>query len=186
MSSFKEKIKEEGRQEKSWLYELSDSLNFTGTQVNYYFVCKRKLWLFSHHMELEEDSDLVLLGKLLHERSYKRELKEVQIGRIKIDFIEGKGEIHEIKRSRKIEKAHVYQLLYYQYYLKNYAGLNVKGMLNYPLLKKRVEVNLDEEKEAELRNVLNDIDKITHQEKPPEAARIGYCKTCAYRGLCWG
>ncbi|MCP8321522.1 MAG: CRISPR-associated protein Cas4 [archaeon] len=165
---------------------IDDKLNFTGTQVNYYYVCKKKLWLFSHGLELEPDSDLVLLGKLLHERRYKRKLKEVQIGRIKIDFIEGKGEIHEIKRSRKIENAHVYQLLYYQYYLKNYAGLNVKGMLNYPLLRKRVEVNLDEEKEAELRNVLNDIDKIIHQQKPPEAVCISYCKTCAYRGLCWG
>jgi len=137
-------------------------------------------------MELEEDSDLVLLGKLLHERSYKRELKEVQIGRIKIDFIEDKGEIHEIKRSRKIESAHIYQLLYYLYYLKNYAGLEVKGVINYPLLRKKFDVNLDKDREEELKKVLDNIDKIIHQEKPPEAVWISYCKTCAYRGLCWG
>ncbi|MEM3192938.1 MAG: Dna2/Cas4 domain-containing protein, partial [Candidatus Parvarchaeota archaeon] len=41
-----------------------DSISgFTGTQVNYYFVCKRKLWFFSHNIELESDSDLVLMGR---------------------------------------------------------------------------------------------------------------------------
>ncbi len=32
---------------------LDPALHFTGTQINYYFVCKRKLWLFSHNMELK-------------------------------------------------------------------------------------------------------------------------------------
>src|SRR5690606_27710881 len=97
---------------------------FTGTQINYYFVCKRKLWFFSHNMELESDSDLVLMGRLLHENSYKRQpLKEVEIDRIKIDFVEKSKEIHEVKRSRKIEDAHVYQLLYYLYFLKKSANM---------------------------------------------------------------
>ena len=47
--------------------DLSDEpVKFTGTQINYYFVCKRKLWLFSHNMELESESDLVHLWRLLH------------------------------------------------------------------------------------------------------------------------
>ncbi|MEM3489504.1 MAG: Dna2/Cas4 domain-containing protein, partial [Nitrososphaerota archaeon] len=37
----------------------NEDMKFTGTQVNYYFVCKRKLWFFSHNIELESDSDLV-------------------------------------------------------------------------------------------------------------------------------
>ena len=41
---------------------LSESLHFTGTQLNYYFVCKRKLWLFSHNLEMEQSYDAVLLG----------------------------------------------------------------------------------------------------------------------------
>jgi len=64
----------------SKLGTLDPTLHFTGTQINYYFVCKRKLWFFSHNMELESDSDLVHLGKLLHEHSCKRKLKEVGVG----------------------------------------------------------------------------------------------------------
>lgn len=165
---------------------LDHVLHFTGTQINYYFVCKRKLWFFSHNMELESDSDLVLLGKLLHEHSYKRKLKEVEVGRIKIDFIEKAQEIHEIKRSRKIENAHVYQLLYYLYFVKKFTGKVMKGILNYPLLKKKVNVQLTQEKEREMDNLLEDVNSIINMERPPEAKWVKYCRTCAYRELCWG
>jgi len=165
---------------------LDPTLHFTGTQINYYFVCKRKLWFFSHNMELESDSDLVLLGKLLHEHSYKRKLKEVEVGRIKIDFIEKAQEIHEIKRSRKIEDAHVYQLLYYLYFIKKLTGKVMKGILNYPLLKKKVSVELTAEKEMEIQDLLKDVARIIDMKKPPEAEWKKYCKTCAYRELCWG
>ncbi len=171
----------------NWLeYVYSDPyLHFTGTQINYYFVCKRKLWFFSHNIELESDSDLVLLGKLLHEHSYTREMKEVGIERIKIDFVKRKEEIHEIKRSRKIEKAHEYQLLYYLYFIKRYANKVMKGVLNYPLLKKRVEINLTSEKEEEISSILRDIDRIVKEDKPPKEEWKRYCRSCAYIDLCW-
>lgn len=164
---------------------LEPKLKYTGTQINYYFICKRKLWFFSHNMELENESDLVLLGKLLHEHSYSREIKEVEIERIKIDFIKKRGEVHEVKRSKKMAKAHEYQLLYYLYFLKHYAKKEMKGVLNYPLLKKRVSIELTKNKEEEMNLILNDINSIIKQEKPPEAEWKRYCRSCAYRDLCW-
>ncbi len=44
-----------------------------GTQINYYFICKTKLWLFSHNIQLEDEHENVKLGKFLHETSFKRE-----------------------------------------------------------------------------------------------------------------
>lgn len=170
------------------VYGRDEALQFTGTQINYYFVCKRKLWFFSRNMTLESDSDLVLMGKLLHENSYKRKsMKEIEIDRIKIDFIEKTKEVHEVKRSRRIEDAHIYQLLYYLYFLKKSAGMaELKGVLDYPLLKKKVAVELTPDREAELANILADARRITCQERPPEAEWKPYCKNCAYRELCWG
>lgn len=168
-------------------YSENEEKRLTGTQINYYFVCKRKLWLFSHNIELESDSDLVLRGRLLHENSYKRQpLKEIEIDRIKIDFVGRTKEIHEVKRSRKIENAHIYQLLYYLYFLKKSANIEAKGVLNYPLLKKKVNVELTAEKEAELAGILASARSIINQAKPPEAEWKSYCKNCAYRELCWG
>ncbi len=172
-------------QEEIDLEELESNLTYTGTQINYYFVCKRKLWFFSHHMELENESDLVLLGKLLHEHSYLREMKEIEIERIKIDFIKKKGEVHEIKRSKKIERAHEYQLLYYLYFLKYYANKELRGVLNYPLLKKNVIIVLTKDKEEEMSKILSDIKAIIDLDKPPAAEWKMYCRSCAYRDLCW-
>ncbi|MEM3713656.1 MAG: CRISPR-associated protein Cas4 [Nitrososphaeria archaeon] len=169
----------------SLLGQLDPFLLFTGTQINYYFICKRKLWLFSHSIELESESDLVLLGRLLHEESYKnKKLKEVSLERIKIDFIDKEAEIHEVKRSRKMESAHLYQLLYYLYFIKQYAGKVMKGVLDYPLLKRRVKVELDAEKEKELQDILQDIKRIVGG-APPKEEWKKYCRSCAYRELCW-
>jgi len=163
---------------------LSRDLSFTGIQVNYYFVCRRKLWLFSHYLHLEADSDLVLLGKLLHETGYARKLKEVSIGRIKVDFLERGGVVHEVKRSRRVEKAHLFQLLYYIYYLRK-LGANVKGVLHYPLLKRTVRVELTQERENELEEMLRDMQRIVLADKPPVIERKSYCKKCSYYDLCW-
>ena len=163
---------------------LFRGLVFTGTQVNYYFVCRRKLWFFSHYLYLETDSDLVLLGKLLHETSYSRKFKEVSIGRVKIDFLERGCQIHEVKRSRRMEKAHLFQLLYYIYYLKRF-GVNVKGVLHYPLLKRTLKVELTEEREKEMESILEEMRKIISEDEPLPAERKPYCKKCSYYELCW-
>lgn len=157
---------------------------FTGTEVNYFFVCRRKLWLFSHDLDFEADSDLVMLGKLLHETRFTRKSKEVNIGRIKVDFLEDGGVVHEIKRSRHIEKAHVFQLLYYIYYLKK-LGATVEGVLHYPLLKRTVEVKFTNEREKEVEGILKEMHKVVSKDNPPIVERKSYCKKCSYYDLCW-
>lgn len=143
------------------------------------------MWFFSHNLTSEADSDLVLLGRLLHEEGYSRKFKEVSIGRVKIDFMElGKGEIHEVKRSRRLEKAHLFQLLYYMYYLKK-IGVTVKGVLHYPLLKKTVPVELKEENLKELEGILVEMGKIAALPEPPVVEKKSFCKKCSYYELCW-
>jgi len=58
----------------------------TGTQVNYYLICQRKLWLFSHNINMEHTSEAVEIGSLVHEHSYERKNKELVFDGIKIDF----------------------------------------------------------------------------------------------------
>lgn len=47
--------------------------NITGLMIYYYFVCKRKLWYFVNEISMEQNSELVSIGKILDETSYKRE-----------------------------------------------------------------------------------------------------------------
>lgn len=169
---------------------LSDSekhLRIIGTQINYYFICKTKLWLFSHHIQMEQESDLVSLGKLLHSKSYKDEKEYTIDNLISIDFIKKQDylELHEVKKSNKMKKSHEYQLLYYMYYLKQKKGIeNIKGIINYPKIRKKVTINLDESKENELMDIIEDIGNIINSETP-KTERMKICRKCAYFEFCW-
>ena len=158
-----------------------------GTQINYYFICKTKLWLFSHNIQLEDESENVKLGKILHEDSYKREKEFLIDNLINVDFIKLTDcvEIHEVKKKKKMEKSHVYQLLYYMYYLKNEKDIeNIKGFLDYPKNRKKKEVFLTNEEEIKLLKIIEDIHKINVNEMPkPKKSKI--CRKCAYFEFCF-
>lgn len=164
-----------------------ESPTYTGTQINYYFVCRRKLWYFSNDLSMEHSSESVSIGKQIHEKSYKREKKEVMIdNRIAVDFIGDKGVINEVKKSNSIEEAHRFQVLYYIYYLKQKGVENVKGIIRYPKLREKVEVKLTEKSEIELTEVLEEIEGILNRNQPPTIDKNkSFCKKCSYYELCW-
>lgn len=158
-----------------------------GSQINYYFICKTKLWLFSHNIQLEHESENVKLGKILHEDSFKREKDYLIDNLINVDFIKLTDyvEIHEVKKTQKLDKSHEYQLLYYMYYLKNEKGIdNIKGFLDYPLNRKKKEIFLTQEKEDQLLEIIEDINKINECKMPkPKKSKI--CRKCAYFDFCF-
>lgn len=158
-----------------------------GTQINYYFICKTKLWLFSHNIQLEHESENVKLGKLLHEDSFKREKDYLIDNLINVDFIKISDsiEIHEVKRTEKMDNSHEFQLLYYMFYLKNEKDIdNIRGFLDYPKNRKKKEVFLTKEKEDELVKIIEDIDNIIKNNLPkPKKSKI--CRKCAYFEFCF-
>lgn len=107
----------------------------TGTHFNYYQLCHRKLWLFANGINMEQESDLVYEGKLVHESSYPQrnsKYEEVEIDGIKVDYYDAKNKvIHEIKKSNKVDKAHEWQLKYYMYVFEQHGIIGVKGILEF-------------------------------------------------------
>lgn len=162
------------------------ALKTTGIKVNYLYVCERKLWLFDRGIAMESQSDKVLMGKLLGETSYPREEKrELLIDNlINIDIV-GDDEIREIKYSNRLRHADRIQLLYYLYYLKR-LGIEKKGVINYPKMRKREEITLTPECEREVESALVRIQEILNMDKPPQLQRKPYCTKCAYYEFCWG
>ena len=160
-----------------------------GVKVNYYFHCKTQLWLFSHYITMEQE-DVVTIGKVIESDVFNRiKTKNVLIdNKISVDFVKRKEEllVFEIKKSSKFDNLHYYQILYYLWYLKNIKGIaKIKGVLTYPLEKKRTEVVLTEEKEREIENILKEINKIISLEKVPKPEYKPYCRHCAYFEFCW-
>ena len=160
--------------------------DITGLMVYYYEVCKRKLWYFTNEIQLEENNSNVILGKLLEENTYTRDEKKINIdGIINIDFIRSKKILHEIKKSNSIEPASLLQVQYYLYYLEKKGLIGLKGILDYPLLKQTVEVNLTDKDRENLDNIIIGIKEILRKESPPTLEKKGICKKCAYFDLCF-
>lgn len=163
-----------------------ESLKIQGVKFNYYFICKRKLWLFSNGITMENENERVNLGKLLHEKSfnYKENKKEKLIDEtIKLDILDG-DTVREVKITSSMQESDRMQLLYYLYYLKK-LGINKKGSLNYVKEKKVVDVILDEGSEKIIEDTLLNINKILSLEKPPKVEKLKYCKKCAYYEFCY-
>lgn len=163
-------------------------MNITGTHFNYFRICPRKLWLFHNGIQMEQTSDLVYEGKLIHENSYpfrSDRFREVEIGGIKIDYYDHRNRIvHEIKKSDKREEAHIWQLKYYLYVLEQCGIENPAGILEYPKLRKTEDVTLSEADRVEIVEILNKIETICSGEKCPEMLPVGSCRSCSYFDFC--
>lgn len=135
---------------------------------------------------MEQNSDMVYLGKLIHETTYEREKKEIDIDdTIRIDFIDKERVIHEVKKSDKVEQPHIWQLKYYLWYLKQKGVEGVTGKINYPKLKKILDVFLEPGDDMNIEAILKEIKKIVEAALPPGAARMKICNKCSYNDMCW-
>lgn len=158
----------------------------SGIAVYYYFVCKRKLWFFLNDINLEKLNEDVQIGKLIDENSYSRNKKNIMINNeISIDFIENKRVIHEVKKSKSIQDASIYQVKFYLYELNRLNFEVDKGVIDYPLLKRKQEVYLTEDDKKEMENIIQDINKIGNMQcKEVAFKKTGICKKCAFLDLC--
>ncbi len=158
----------------------------TGVLVNYYFICKRKLWLFAYDIRMEHTSETVAMGKLIDETTFTRRKKGINIDDVvNIDFFAFPGYISEVKKSDVMSEADEWQIKYYIYYLKK-KGVEVKGILHYPKLKKRKVVELTEEDEIQLEEILQNIEEILKMKVPPAPVKQkGVCRKCSYFEMCF-
>ena len=113
-------------------------MNITGTLINYFAICKRKMWLSAHKITCEQDSDLVKIGKIYHRESDK---ETIEIDNVKMDGLRD-GKVFELKKSKKGSEGARMQVLYYLHVLKKH-GIETSGshkiQREQPLGKRRVE-----------------------------------------------
>ena len=128
--------------------ELED---ITGVMVQYYVTCKRELWFYCNQINMNYDNDDISIGKLIHEKSYSRENKEVRVDNLVFDYVKKDGclSIFEVKKSSKLTIGAEYQLYFYLYTMSRFVS-EVKGVLVYPKEKKKEELKLDDEKIKEM------------------------------------
>lgn len=161
-------------------------MQITGTMIYYYFICRRKLWYFCNEITMEQNSELVSIGKVLDETSYKREKKSILIdNQINIDFIQNGAVLHEVKKTKAIEESGEWQIKYYMYYLEERGVKEIEAKVDYPLLKQTKEVFLTQEDREILKEAVKDIEQIMDKESIPKKLNEKICKKCAYYDLCY-
>ena len=153
--------------------------------IYYYFVCKAKLWYFDRNLNFENQSELVEMGRLIDESSYGKKRKHIQLDEtINIDFMEDWKILHEVKKSKSIEEASIWQVKYYMKYLLD-KGIEIeKGIIDYPKLRVREEIILSEKDIEYLEKIKDEIHKIINSSTVPEKPDIKICKNCAYYEFC--
>lgn len=161
--------------------------NITGTLINYYFHCQTQCWLHANRLNLEDNSEDVRIGKVLHEiKEEKSKQTEIKIDNIKIDRIT-KEYLVEFKKSDSDPKAVKWQVLLYLFKLKQ-KGIEKKGKIEYHEKNKDTKteiLELDEQNEKELLEVLENIQNLILNSIPPMPKFENKCKKCAYYEYCF-
>ena|ERR1700694_1271201 len=164
-------------------------MTVAGTHIKYFFICHRKLWLFSNGINMEHTSNLVAEGKLIGETTYPQrpeKYTEIEIGGSKIDFYDARNKIvHEIKKSNKAEEAHEWQVKYYLWLLAQNGIEGATGILEYPKLRETKEVQLTPSDESYLQSAVAQIKAIVEDERCPPVINARICKNCSYCDFCY-
>lgn len=164
-------------------------MKITGTMINYYFHCKRQCYLFANKINLEDNSEDVRIGKVLHEIKAKDgDNTEIKYENMAIDKITSKY-IEEYKKSDADTEAARMQLLFYLKNLKD-KGIEKEGKLIYEEKNKKENrkseiIKLDDNNIEKLDKCIKEIEKLIEQEKIPEVEKDNKCKKCAYYEYCY-
>lgn len=169
--------------------KINEKELITGVQMNYLYVCKTKLWLFSHKITFESESDYVKMGKLLHETYFAYKKKNLLLGHISLDFIEKDNGIiiHEIKKSGSNMQGTIMQVAYYLYYVSKVLNQNApEAIINLVSERRIIKVKPSEELFREVEKSIKEVKEVVSSEKVPEPKKTPYCRKCAYKNFCWG
>lgn len=163
-----------------------------GTQISYYHLCHRKLWLHHNYIRMENATanSYVAEGKLIDESTYKRrpqKWRELNLEYLKIDHYDPTEKIiREVKKSPKLEHAHIAQVKYYLYALEKRGVTGASGLIEYPKHRKTTVIApLTEEDRHEIKGWLEEIKRITAFEICPSVVKKSYCRRCAFYDFCF-
>lgn len=164
-------------------------MKITGTIINYYFHCKRQCYLFANRINLEDNSEDVRIGRVLHEiRTKDNKDAEIKYENIVLDKVSSKY-IEEYKKSDADTKAARMQLIFYLKQLQD-KGITKEGKLIYNEKnkkdgKKTEIIELDDSNINKLNKCIEDIEQLVNQEKVPDVEKDKKCKRCAYYDYCY-
>ena len=155
-----------------------------GIHIKYLHHCPRQLWLYGRGFRPEQTSDRVQLGEAVHDTSYDR-ARPVDLGAARLDFIDGKNWVHEVKSSAGPTEADEAQVIHYCLRLKEVGVDACGGILHYPKTRRTHRVNFTRQEEDRARaDIAAALAVLTASQSPPRLGRTN-CRGCSYLDYCW-
>lgn len=164
-------------------------MKITGTVINYYFHCKRQCYLFANKINLEDNSEDVRIGRVLHEiKSKDGKNTEIKYEDMVVDKVTA-NYVEEYKKSDSDTEAAKMQLLFYLKKLRD-KGIYKKGRLIYNEKnnkenKKSEIVELNDKNIEKLNNCIKEIEILINGNTVPDVEKENKCKRCAYYEYCY-
>lgn len=163
-------------------------MTLTGTIINYYFHCRRQCWLFANRINLEDNSEDVRIGRVIHElEGESGKNTDLSIDNVRIDKITDEYLV-EIKKSDADIEAVKWQVLLYLKKIKD-KGIDRKGKIEFAEQNKQDKkvyyIELTKENEYRLEKLDDEISAFLLQQIPSVPQLTVKCKKCAYYEYCF-
>lgn len=166
------------------IHSETSGFRVTGLAVQYAFMCEREAWFYLNGIDINREQSNISYGSMIDENTYGDSKKILIDGLISPDILED-GRVLEVKKSSISKDGAEKQLLYYLWYLEKFKDEKKDGVLAFPEERKRVEVELDDEKREELLVIIERLWELWNADSPPKFEKKPYCKACAYQDFCW-
>ncbi|WP_155951122.1 Dna2/Cas4 domain-containing protein [Ferroplasma acidiphilum] len=167
-----------------------DILNIKGTDINYYFICRRRAWMSLKNFYIIDKNQFVAHGDYLSKKKRRYGFTNIKLGRNVLDNLEITPNdnyiVHEFKRGKKVLPGDIFQVLHYMNILRT-KGYTVENGEIHTLGSKDIKIiKLDEDAINELNTVYTELEKLRN-EIIPDPIRNYYCNHgCSYSSFCWG
>ncbi len=166
-------------------------MTISSTQFSYLHLCHRKPCLHHRHIQMENATDNAYVeeGKLIGETTYQhrpQKWRELNLGYLKIDHYDpANKQVREVKKSSKLEHAHIAQVKYYLYALEDRGIDGATGIIEYPRQRRTTTVEICDADRREIKDWKKEIERIVNLTNCPELVKKGFCRKCAFWEFCF-
>lgn len=155
-----------------------------GVHVKYLHHCRRQLWLYVRGIRPEHLSATVQLGEAVHDTSYPRH-SPVDLGAARLDFVDGRQWVHEVKSSSRLSDADRAQAFHYCHQLHR-VGIEVQGaVLHYPATRRTHRLPYTPEAAAQAETDIGEVLTVASTATSPGRLPRSRCRGCSFVDYCW-
>ena len=162
-------------------------MRINGTIINYYFHCKRQCYLFANRINMEDNSEDVRVGRIIHEiKAEDGNNTEIKYDNMAMDKLTDKYVV-ELKKSDADIEAGQMQVLFYLKNLEN-KGIEREGKLIFYEKNNKGKseiIILNKKNKEKIEKCEEEIKKLLNEKQPPIVIKQKGCEKCAYYEYCF-